>query len=105
MTGGTRGVGRAIAKRFLRERAAVAICGRTAASVERAVQELASACAGKVRDIETGDAIQCRGEIRDQVWPSGWSNRKIEIPAILRVEIARKNRFGEPFLLIVEGAD
>jgi NAD(P)-dependent dehydrogenase (short-subunit alcohol dehydrogenase family) len=37
VTGGTRGIGRAIAERLLREGAAVAICGRTAGSVERAV--------------------------------------------------------------------
>jgi len=40
VTGGTRGVGRAIAERLLREGASVAICGRTAGSVERAVAEM-----------------------------------------------------------------
>jgi NAD(P)-dependent dehydrogenase (short-subunit alcohol dehydrogenase family) len=37
VTGGTRGIGRAIAERLLREGAAVAICGRTRGSVDRAV--------------------------------------------------------------------
>src|SRR4051812_15417131 len=37
VTGGTRGIGRAIAERLLREGARVAICGRTQQSVERAV--------------------------------------------------------------------
>jgi NAD(P)-dependent dehydrogenase (short-subunit alcohol dehydrogenase family) len=37
VTGGTRGIGRAIAERLLREGARVAICGRTRASVDRAV--------------------------------------------------------------------
>src|ERR1035441_1035987 len=37
VTGGTRGIGRAIAERLLRDGAAVAICGRTQASVDRAV--------------------------------------------------------------------
>jgi 3-oxoacyl-[acyl-carrier protein] reductase len=37
VTGGTRGIGRAIAERLLREGAAVAICGRDAQTTERAV--------------------------------------------------------------------
>ena len=40
VTGGTRGIGRAIAERLLRERAAVAICGRSGESVTRAVREM-----------------------------------------------------------------
>ena len=40
VTGGTRGIGRAIAERLLREGASVAICGRTQESVDRAVGEL-----------------------------------------------------------------
>ena len=40
VTGGTRGIGRAIAERLLREGAAVAICGRSSESVERAVREM-----------------------------------------------------------------
>jgi 3-oxoacyl-[acyl-carrier protein] reductase len=37
VTGGTRGIGRAIAERLLREGASVAICGRSAESTSRAV--------------------------------------------------------------------
>jgi 3-oxoacyl-[acyl-carrier protein] reductase len=37
VTGGTRGIGRAVAERLLHEGAAVAICGRTRDSVDRAV--------------------------------------------------------------------
>lgn len=40
VTGGTRGIGRALAARLLREGAFVAICGRRAESVEQAVQEM-----------------------------------------------------------------
>jgi NAD(P)-dependent dehydrogenase (short-subunit alcohol dehydrogenase family) len=40
VTGGTRGIGRAIAKRLLGEGAAVAICGRTSQSVESALSAL-----------------------------------------------------------------
>src|ERR1017187_3247800 len=37
VTGGTRGIGRAIAERLLHDGAAVAICGRTQAAVDQAV--------------------------------------------------------------------
>ena len=40
VTGGTRGIGRAIAESLLREGAAVAICGRTPQSVDAAVAEM-----------------------------------------------------------------
>jgi len=42
VTGGTRGIGRAIVERLLREEAAVALCGRTRESAERAAGELAA---------------------------------------------------------------
>jgi 3-oxoacyl-[acyl-carrier protein] reductase len=41
VTGGTRGIGRAIAERLLRGGAAVTICGQTPESVKRAVSEMA----------------------------------------------------------------
>jgi 3-oxoacyl-[acyl-carrier protein] reductase len=40
VTGGTRGIGRAVAERLLSEGAAVAICGRSRESVDRALKEL-----------------------------------------------------------------
>ncbi len=40
VTGGTRGIGRAIAERLLRDGAAVAICGRKRDAVDRAVEEM-----------------------------------------------------------------
>jgi 3-oxoacyl-[acyl-carrier protein] reductase len=49
VTGGTRGIGRAIAKMLLLEGAAVAICGQRQESVDRAVAELTAETAGKVK--------------------------------------------------------
>jgi len=48
VTGGTRGIGRAIAKKLLAEGAAVAICGRRQQEVDVAVRELEAEVGGKV---------------------------------------------------------
>src|SRR5579864_5116477 len=40
VTGGTRGIGRAIAQMLVAEGAAVAICGRRQESVDRAIREI-----------------------------------------------------------------
>jgi len=48
VTGGTRGIGRAIAERLLEEGASVAICGRSPDSVARAAEEMARSTGGKV---------------------------------------------------------
>jgi NAD(P)-dependent dehydrogenase (short-subunit alcohol dehydrogenase family) len=49
ITGGTRGIGRAIAKMLAIEGASVAICGRSEAAVEQAVRELTAETGGKVK--------------------------------------------------------
>jgi 3-oxoacyl-[acyl-carrier protein] reductase len=49
VTGGTRGIGRAIAKRLLEEGGAVAICSRRQDAVDTAVNQLAGETGGKVR--------------------------------------------------------
>jgi NAD(P)-dependent dehydrogenase (short-subunit alcohol dehydrogenase family) len=56
VTGGTRGIGRAIAERLLREGASVAICGRSADSVRRAVEEMKP----------LGKVIGCAADVTDQ---------------------------------------
>src|SRR5215831_2667858 len=56
VTGGTRGIGRAIAERLLREGASVAICGRSAESTARAVEEMKP----------LGNAIGCAADVTDR---------------------------------------
>src|SRR5512132_1345981 len=48
VTGGTRGIGRAIAERLAREGASVAICGRSREGVERAIQEMYAQSGGEL---------------------------------------------------------
>jgi 3-oxoacyl-[acyl-carrier protein] reductase len=62
VTGGTRGIGRAIAERLLREGVSVAICGRTEESTGRAAREMQSVGSGRVlgyaADITQFDQVQ-----------------------------------------------
>jgi NAD(P)-dependent dehydrogenase (short-subunit alcohol dehydrogenase family) len=61
VTGGTRGIGRAIATYLLRAGAAVAICGRTRESVDRATTELKQSTGGDVfgqpADVSKSDQV------------------------------------------------
>lgn len=61
VTGGTRGIGRAIAARLAAEGAAVAICGRTPESVARAVVELShqtgTEVVGKSADVSDSEQV------------------------------------------------
>ena len=59
VTGGTRGIGRAIAERLLREGASVAICGRSSESVERAVREMQplGRIAGHAADVTQAEQV------------------------------------------------
>lgn len=57
VTGGTRGIGRAIAERLVREGARVAICGKNPAGVERAVREMGERCAGTAADVARPEEV------------------------------------------------
>src|SRR5713101_5674434 len=48
VTGGSRGIGRAIAEHLLRAGASIAICGRNSASVDRASAELKQSTGGEI---------------------------------------------------------
>jgi 3-oxoacyl-[acyl-carrier protein] reductase len=62
VTGGTRGIGRAIAESLLRAGATVAICGRTRDSVDRATAELKQSTGGDVigepADVSNWDQVE-----------------------------------------------
>jgi 3-oxoacyl-[acyl-carrier protein] reductase len=64
VTGGTRGIGLAIAEAFVAEGADVALCARDGAAVEQTVADLTKRAAGAVRvtgaavDVANGDALK-----------------------------------------------
>lgn len=58
LTGGTRGIGRAIAKLFVAEGAQVAFCARDKAQVDATATALGGAATGQVLDVADGDALR-----------------------------------------------
>lgn len=70
VTGGTRGIGRAISERLLAEGARVAICGRTRESVDRAVSALQSKgkAFGCAADVSRVDEVRRFFEAVDQAF-------------------------------------
>jgi 3-oxoacyl-[acyl-carrier protein] reductase len=70
VTGGTRGIGRAIAAALVKTGAAIAICGRSAEAAERAAAELAAESGGKVvgagADVSDPEAVRRFFEFVDE---------------------------------------
>lgn len=62
ITGGTRGIGRACARRLLDERARVAICGRTSEAVHAATAELGGGVLGIACDVTDQEAVKAAVE-------------------------------------------
>jgi 3-oxoacyl-[acyl-carrier protein] reductase len=60
VTGGSRGIGRAIAERLLREGSHVAICGRSADSIHKALTELGplGRVYGRTADVSNADSVR-----------------------------------------------
>jgi len=71
VTGGTRGIGRAIVERLLEEKVSVMFCGRTRESVSRALNELADCggqVCGQVADITSAEAVSQLFEAADRAF-------------------------------------
>ena len=83
VTGGTRGIGRAIAERLLHDGAAVAICGRSQASVDRAVAEMRSLgrIFGTVADISRLEDVRASlpPSIANSADSTSWSTTPVRV--------------------------
>lgn len=66
VTGGTRGIGRAITEALLGAGASVAICGRSEAGVAKAVGELGPKAAGRAADVSNPDEVRAFFEFVDE---------------------------------------
>ncbi len=71
VTGGTRGIGRAIAERLLREGASVAVCGRTEGGAARAAAEMKPLgnVFGLAADVSRWDDVRSFFRSIDQLFP------------------------------------
>jgi len=58
VTGGTRGIGRAITERLLAEGASVAFCGRSEAGVRKAAEEMSSEVLGVAADVSRLEEVR-----------------------------------------------
>jgi NAD(P)-dependent dehydrogenase (short-subunit alcohol dehydrogenase family) len=68
VTGGTRGIGRAIVERLLQEGASVAFCGRTKESVDRAAAELRGKVFGFPADLSRVEPVRDFFQAVDQAF-------------------------------------
>ncbi|MGO9096263.1 MAG: SDR family oxidoreductase [Bryobacteraceae bacterium] len=66
VTGGTRGIGRAIAEALAGCGASLAICGRSEAGVAKAVAELGPKVAGKAADVSNPEEVRALFEFVDE---------------------------------------
>lgn len=68
VTGGTRGIGRAIVERLLQEGASVAFCGRTQESVDRAAAELRGNVRGYPADVSRFEPVRDFFQVVDRAF-------------------------------------